>query len=204
MVHSCNLQCFTSLIYQLLKLLLLAAHEPNTCRMIYLCVDTSHLAEGVVDWGSSGCVHRSDKWTFISVGHLICTGTSPANIHDVETWLHTRGRRDVTLRAQVIWKCQNDNLSENLGRCELTGCCGGSRAGVASLQMGGWELQRGGSSPLHQSTTSSLAGPQTHAGLPSLLVSHCHQNSSPSSPGTQMFYVKTNCQNYYDFCYTFF
>ena len=67
----------------------------------YLCMDTVHLAEGMVHWGGSSCGHRSDKRTFISVGHLVRTGTRPANIHDVETRLNTAGRGDTRGRVQA-------------------------------------------------------------------------------------------------------
>lgn len=51
----------------------------------YLSMDSWDLAEGVVGWGSS-C--RSNKRTFVSIDSLIRTGTTPANIHDMETWLN--------------------------------------------------------------------------------------------------------------------
>lgn len=57
----------------------------ETSRLTYLSMDTSHLAKRVVDRGSSICGDRSDERTFVSVGCLVRTGTSPANIHDVET-----------------------------------------------------------------------------------------------------------------------
>lgn len=163
----------------------MADDDAYTSWVTYLSVDTCHLAEWVVDRGSGSCSHRSDKRTFISVGCLICTGTSPANIHDMETWLHTTGR-GATWR--VMQEDQNEDMSENLRQKGLTGCYGESRAGVALSQTGGWELRRGQSSLLHQSTTSSSAGPQTLYGLPSLLASHYLPDSSPSSPGLQTFY----------------
>lgn len=52
-------------------------------------MNTSHLVERVVDGGSRVGGHRSYERTFISVGHFIRTGAAPANIHDVETRLHT-------------------------------------------------------------------------------------------------------------------
>lgn len=99
-------------------------------------MDTCHLAERVVDRGSSGCGHRSDERTFISVGHLICTGTSPANVHDVETGLYATGR-GVTWRVCFMYESQNDDMFENLKQKRLTGCYGESRASVALSQRGG-------------------------------------------------------------------
>lgn len=58
----------------------------------YLSVNTSHLVEQVVDSGSRVRSHRSYERTFISVGHFIRTGATPANVHDVETWLHATSK----------------------------------------------------------------------------------------------------------------
>lgn len=71
----------------------------------YLSVNASHLVEWVVDSGSRVRGHRSYERTFISVGHFIHTGATPANIHDVETWLHT------TSKIEVGNPSQNDDLS---------------------------------------------------------------------------------------------
>lgn len=92
----------------------MADRDADTSWMTYLSVDTGNLAEWVVNRGSSGCGHRSDKRTFISVGCLVCTGTSPANIHDVETWLHTAGR-EVTWESYV-GRSKWHNISEKLGQ----------------------------------------------------------------------------------------
>lgn len=61
--------------------------------MTYLGVDSRDLAEGMVGWGSGSCSYRSNKWTFISVGGLKHIRTAPANIHYVETRLHTTDNR---------------------------------------------------------------------------------------------------------------
>lgn len=81
-------------------------------------------------------------------------------------------------------------MSQNRRLIGLTGCYGESRAGVALSQRGGWEPQRGRSSLLHRSTTSSSAGPQTPYGLPSPPTSHYLPDSSPSSPGKHFTVTK--------------
>lgn len=57
--------------------------------MTDLCVDAVHLGKWVADRGRWVGVHRSDERTFISVGCLIRVCAAPANIHDVETRLHS-------------------------------------------------------------------------------------------------------------------
>lgn len=60
--------------------------------MTHLCMDAIHLAKWVADRGGRVGGHRSDEWTFISVGGLICVCAAPANIHDVETRLHSAAK----------------------------------------------------------------------------------------------------------------
>lgn len=85
------------------------------------------------------------------------------------------------------------NKAENHRKRGLTGCCVESRAGVALSQMGGWELQQGRFSRLHQSATSSSAGPQTPGGLLFLLASHYLPDSSSSSPEGKKMKYKFRC-----------
>lgn len=80
--------------------------------MTDLCVDAVHLAKWVADRGRWVGVHRSDERTFISVGCLICVCAAPANIHDVETRLHSAvnwNRLKVRLqrRARVFFFLSN-------------------------------------------------------------------------------------------------
>lgn len=74
----------------------------------YLSVNTSHLVEWVVDSGSRVRGHRSNERTFISVGHFIRTGAAPANIHDVETRLHTTST--IVVGNSSLLESQNDDL----------------------------------------------------------------------------------------------
>lgn len=74
----------------------------------YLGVNTSHLVEWVVDSGSRIRGHRSYEGTFISVGYFIRTGATPANVHDVETWLHTTSKIAVGNSSMLV--SQNDDL----------------------------------------------------------------------------------------------
>lgn len=159
----------------------MANHDPNASLTTHLSVDAGNLAEWVVAGGSSCSGYSSDERPYISVGRLICDWTSPANIHNVETRLHAA---DKGVTAHVI-DGQTDTMAENLRPRVLTGYYGGSRAGVASSQRGGWELRRGWSAPPHRPTTSSSAGSQTPGGRPSPPKSHCLPDSSPSSPGIQ-------------------
>lgn len=75
----------------------------------YLSVNTSHLVERVVDSGSRVRGHRSYERTFISVGHFIRTGATPANIHDVETWLHATSK--IVVGNSSMLESQNDDSS---------------------------------------------------------------------------------------------
>lgn len=149
--------------------------------MTHLCMDAVHLAKWVADRGRRVGGHRSDERTFISVGSLVRVCAAPANIHDVEARLHSAAKED---GLKVTTTKRGESLLFSLqSKSRLTGCCEESQAGVASSQRGGWELLRGRSSPPHQSTTSSSAGPQTPSGQPSLPASHYLPDSSPSSPG---------------------
>lgn len=70
----------------------------NTFWAAYLSMDSWDLTEGVVDWGSR-C--RSNEGSFVSVGSLKRAGTSPANIHDMETWLYTLDKIDTSYMGQL-------------------------------------------------------------------------------------------------------
>lgn len=160
--------------------------------MTYLGVDIRDLGEGMVGWGSGSCSYRSNKWTFISVGGLKHIGTAPANIHYVETRLHTtdnRGGWRVKGRPHTFRR----NASKFLRRNRLTGCCVESRAGAAWSQKGGWEHRQGRSSPLRRSTTSSSASPQTLGGLPFQPMNHYFPNSSSSLPAIVFKKAGSNC-----------
>lgn len=69
--------------------------------MTDLCVDCVHLAKWVADRRRWVGGHGSDERAFISVGCLVRVGAAPANIHDVETRLHSavNGSR-LTVRLQ--------------------------------------------------------------------------------------------------------
>lgn len=57
--------------------------------MTNLCVDRVHLAKWVADRRRWVGGHGSDERTFIPVGRLVRVGAAPANVHDVETRLHS-------------------------------------------------------------------------------------------------------------------
>lgn len=72
--------------------------------MTHLCMDAVHLAKWVADRSGRVGGHGSDERTFISVGCLVCVCAAPANIHDVETRLHSaakENRSKVRLRNEV-------------------------------------------------------------------------------------------------------